>query len=100
MTAPAWPSSVSGSESPKRGRLISSLCPSARNALPTRPGVEVSWCRTISTGRKGLAVEGSAAEDLVVEDLVVEDLAVEDLAAAACAWPGKCGTVSALILPD
>ena len=50
MTAPAWPSSVSGSGSPKRGRRISSGCPSARSALPTRPGVEVSWCRTISTG--------------------------------------------------
>ena len=35
--------------------------PSARNALPTRPGVEVSWCRTISTGSKGSAVEGATA---------------------------------------
>src|SRR5258705_13301479 len=52
MTAPAWPSSVSGRGSPKRGRLISNLCPSARSTLPTRPGVDVSWCRTISTGSK------------------------------------------------
>ena len=57
ITAPAWPSSVSGKGSPKRGRLMSSGCPSARSALPTRPGVEVSWCRTISTGSSGLAFE-------------------------------------------
>src|SRR5258707_816773 len=61
MTAPAWPSSVSGRGSPKRGRLISNLCPSARSTLPTRPGVDVSWCRTISTGSKEVALEGAAA---------------------------------------
>jgi hypothetical protein len=29
--------------------------------LPTRPGVEVSWCRTISTGSRDAAVEGAPA---------------------------------------
>ena len=35
-------------------------CPSARSALPTRPGVEVSWCRTIRTGKRGGPAAGSA----------------------------------------
>src|ERR1700710_1466558 len=32
---------------------MSSRCPSARSALPTRPGVDVSWCSTIRTGSNG-----------------------------------------------
>ena len=64
ITAPAWSSSVSGSGSPNRGRLTSRGCPSARSALPTRPGVEVSWCRTISTGSSGAAVGAAPAAAL------------------------------------
>src|SRR5665647_3200618 len=80
MTAPAWPSSVGGSGSPKRGRLISSRYPSARNALPTRPGVEVSWCRMIRTGRKGWTTAGAPG--------------------AARGLPGRCSTLSASVLID
>src|SRR3954451_6265186 len=68
MTAPAWPSSVSGSGSPKRGRLMSSGYPSARSALPTRPGVEVSWCRTISTGNKGVLLKKQAGSCLMTPE--------------------------------
>jgi hypothetical protein len=45
-----------------------------------RPGDEVSWCRTIRTGRKGSTDEGAKA--------------------AADARPGKDSTVSALLLSD
>ena len=58
MTAPAWPSSVSGRGSPKRGRLISKPCPSARSALPTRPGVERFLVQDDQHRQQGLAVEG------------------------------------------
>jgi hypothetical protein len=80
MTAPAWPSSVFGSGSPNRGRLMSRGCPSARNALPTRPGVEVSWCRMIRTGSPGAPAGGAGRR--------------------ARTPPGRCSTVSASILTE
>jgi hypothetical protein len=68
------------SGSPKRRRPMSSLCRSARNTLPTRPSVGVSWCRMISTGSRESAAEGAAAP--------------------AWALSGKRSTVWPLILPD
>src|SRR5467141_4005480 len=105
ITAPAWPSSVPGSGSPNRGRLISSLCPNARNTLPTRPGLEVSWCRTISTGSKALADEGATCEDKTCEDRTCGDKPCEDRTCGDKIWaadtpPGKRSTVSGLILLD
>src|SRR5882757_5609708 len=44
---------------------MSSGYPSARSALPTRPGVEVSWCRTISTGNNGLPLKKQAGWCLI-----------------------------------
>jgi hypothetical protein len=39
---------------------MSTACPTARSALPIRPGVEFSWCRTISTGRSDGAASALA----------------------------------------
>src|SRR5882757_8230296 len=47
---------------------MSSGYPSARSALPTRPGVEFSWCRTISTGNNGLPLKKQAGSYLITSE--------------------------------